>query len=47
MNKTNQMNQINPSRQSRSTTLQGHVLVITGLLVVDFKIPQNGFLGTC
>ncbi len=43
MNKTNQMNQISPSR---SAILQGHVLVISDLLVVDFHITHNGFSGT-
>jgi len=46
MNKTNQMNQISPSRRSRSATLQEHVLVISDLLVVDFQIMHNGFSGT-
>jgi hypothetical protein len=47
MNKTNQMNQINPSRQSRSAILQRRFLITSDMLVVDFKITQNGFLGTC
>jgi hypothetical protein len=46
MNKINQMNQINPSRQSRSTILQWHFLVILGMLVVDFPITRNGFSET-
>jgi len=32
---------------SRSTTLQGHFLAISDLLIVDFQIAQNGFSGTC
>jgi hypothetical protein len=32
---------------SRSAILQGHFLVISDLLVDDFNITQNGFLGTC
>ena len=47
MNKTNQMNQINLSRQLRSTILQGHFLVISDLLVVDFQITHNGVSVTC
>jgi hypothetical protein len=46
MNKTNQMNQINLSLQSRSASLQGHFLVISNMLVVVFHITDNGFSGT-
>ncbi|TKS62152.1 MAG: hypothetical protein EWM73_02754 [Nitrospira sp.] len=46
MNKTNQMNQVNPSRQSHSAVLLGPGLVISDLLVVEFQITHNVFSGT-
>jgi hypothetical protein len=46
MNNTNQRNQISPSRQSRSASLEGHFLVISDMLVVVFHITYNGFSGT-
>jgi hypothetical protein len=39
------MNQINPLCQSRWAILQGHFLVISDMLVVDFHIIHNGFSG--
>jgi hypothetical protein len=42
-----QMNQINPSRQSRAAILQGRFLVSPDMLAGDFPITQNRCSGAC
>jgi len=35
------------SRRTRSAILQTRFLITSDMLVIDFKITQNGFSGTC
>jgi hypothetical protein len=46
INQRDQIDQINPSRLSRSALLQEPFLVVLGILVVDFPITHNGSSGT-